>query len=135
MALFLEERQIKRFNVTSTVEEPEKLVVRTAGRQWLATPNGAALLALRYQPACNAAAGSNRAGWVLDAYAFEECLPEQAMFQQIADAVALAPDVAAMPPQVRCSCCPLHCASRSGCNTTVHKIVLSSEHRPHQVGR
>lgn len=116
MALFFEGDTIKRYNVTTKNEEPEKLVVTSSGpTHWLVTPNGAALLALRrahsdggavdatMRDAASGAelSGSKAQGWVLDAYALEECLPEQSLFQQIADGMPLADKIAALPALVR----------------------------------
>ena len=98
MALLLEPHKIRLFNVTSKVDEPESLSVDTAGKQWLVTPNGAALLAMRYDHAL-VGPGTSR-GWVLDAYTLEDCPPVQGLFQQVAAGAGLAHGMHALPARV-----------------------------------
>jgi hypothetical protein len=123
MALFLEGSQIKMLNVTSNSEEPDKLDVDTAGKQWLVAPNGAALLALRHGVA---AAGGGGVGWALDAYALEECLPEQAMFQQIADALPLSDYMRRLPAAVRFRCDTQRAQHCAACQVALFGVPLCS---------
>ena len=101
IVLLLEPRKVRLFNVTSKSEEPESLPVDTAGKQWLVTPNGAALLALRYSHAPSA---GGTPGWVLDAYTLEDCQPMQSVFEQIADSLDVAADMHRLPALVRACC-------------------------------
>jgi hypothetical protein len=92
MALLFEEQKIKLFNVTSNCEEPDKLDVITTGKQWLVAPNGAALLALHHD--------ASQSAWVMDTYALESCLPEQHLFQQLAQSMSLPTEAANLSAMV-----------------------------------
>ena len=78
------------FNVTANTEEPDKLVVDTVGKQWLVTPNGAALLALKHAEGV----------WQMDAYALEQCPPQQKLFDELHTGVKLPGALASLPAQV-----------------------------------
>ena len=119
LVLLFENGKVKRYNVTSDCEDPDRLDVTTSGAtHWLVTPSGAALLALRHvAPSLpigasgSPANGTGYTGWALDAYALEECMPEQALFQQIADGLPLPADMAALPAMVRAAACLFACAT------------------------
>ena len=80
MALIFEPQRVALYNLTSQCEEADSLPVITPGKQWICTPDGAALLAL-YR-SCE----GDTEGWVMDAYALEQGSQdqnEQALFNQI----------------------------------------------------
>jgi hypothetical protein len=101
LALLLLRDKIKLYNITSKCEEPESLVAETSRKQWLVTPNGAALLAV--YPTFTK--DSVKSSWVLDAFALEQCLPEQHMFDRIATEIRLPDHLAQLPSPVRIPNC------------------------------
>jgi hypothetical protein len=99
MALLILPRKVKLYNIRAMCEEPESLPVETAGKQWLVTPNGAALLALHCTVPENQAGSKGR--WVMDVFALEQCLPEQQLFDRIASNTALPEKLALLPAKAR----------------------------------
>jgi hypothetical protein len=95
--------KIKLYNITAKCEEGESLAVATSGKQWLVTPNGAALLAVYSSPLTDSA--STNPVWMFDAFALEQCPPEQYMFDQIASGVPLPDEMARLSAQVRAASC------------------------------
>lgn len=77
MALLLEPQRVVLYNVSIKFEEPESLPVVTAGKQWICTTDGAALLALYLSH------DTGKAEWVMDAYALEQSGDSRPLFHQI----------------------------------------------------
>lgn len=109
MVLVMDADKIKRYNLTTQLDEEDRLLVPIADKQWLVTPNAAALLALRHSKQ-----HSSAEGWELDAYALEESL-EQPYFHQIAEGKALAPEMAALPAEVCLSCTVCNATAAQQC--------------------
>jgi hypothetical protein len=99
LALLMLPKKINLYNITAKCEEPESLAVATSGKQWLVTPNGAALLAV-YSSSPTDSASTNPV-WVFDSFALEQCPPEQNMFDQIATGVPLPHELAHLSAEVR----------------------------------
>lgn len=91
LALFIDSHRVKLYNVASTSDEPDSLTIDTRSKQWLVTPNGAALLAIKYLPG---------PGWCMDVYALEQCPPQQKLFDERQSNEPLPEAVAQLPPQV-----------------------------------
>jgi hypothetical protein len=102
MALLLLPHKIKLYNITAKCEEPESLSIKTAGKQWLVTPNGAALLSVHCTVPENHTETNGR--WVMDVFALEQCLPEQHLFDRIAINMALPEKISHLPSKARSPC-------------------------------
>jgi hypothetical protein len=90
MALIVEPERVALLNATSDSWEPQSLSVCTSGKQWLCTPGGVALLALQHDA---------QQGWIMDAYALEEC-PDQDAFHVIYAAKSLPAPIKSLPSPV-----------------------------------